>query len=187
MDLQSSMAGFWHFGFILLAITGVYALVTQVFGISILPGVILRGRKHSTARTPPRSFSPENKPTTSPASASNYNSALPPQRRHALADLSYEAAPWRNVSENEVRQNLLPMSANYKTSPSDKYTPTGFSVGEIKGLGDFPDYATLSGVPLPSPYPEFDISKALPRPYRPFRWAYHQTMCMYRDLASHCM
>jgi hypothetical protein len=175
------MENLWHVGLILIAITGVYTFVTQVFGISISPGVILRGRKHSTARTPPRSFSPDNKPATSPASLSDYNNAMPPQRRHALAELKYEAAPWRDVNEEEVRQNLLPMSANYKMSPSDKYTPMGFSVGEIKGLGNFPDYATLSGVPLPSPYREFDISKALPRPYRPFRWAYHQTMCMYRD------
>ena len=50
---------------------------------------------------------------------------------------------------------------------------------EIKALGDFPDYEALSGVPLPEPYKEFDIKTALPRPYRPFRWQYHQTMCEY--------
>lgn len=180
MDLLPSMENLWHFGLILIA-AGVYAIITRAFRISIFTGVALRGRKHSTARTPPRSFSPDKKSGTSSASPSNYNSALPPQRRHALADLNCEAAPWCDVSEEEVRQNLLSISANYKTSPSDKYSPMGFSVGEIKGLGDFPDYATLSGVPLPNPYPEFDISKALPRPYRPFRWAYHQTMCMSRD------
>lgn len=58
-------------------------------------------------------------------------------------------------------------------------TVCGFSVDEIKALEDFPDYAELSGVSLPTPYPEFDIEKALPRPYRPFRWAYHQTICKF--------
>lgn len=59
----------------------------------------------------------------------------------------------------------------------NKYTPTGFSTDEIKTLGDFPAYDILSGVPLPEPYEEFQAEKAVPRPYRPFRWAYHQTMC----------
>ena len=31
---------------------------------------------------------------------------------------------------------------------------------------------------MPQPYHGFDIDKARSRPYRPFRWAYHQTMCM---------
>jgi hypothetical protein len=43
----------------------------------------------------------------------------------------------------------------------------------------FPDYASLSGIPLPKAYLGFNITRALPRPYRPFRWVYHQTMCMY--------
>jgi hypothetical protein len=51
---------------------------------------------------------------------------------------------------------------------------------EIQELQDFPDYAALSGIALPDPYLEFDIKKAMPRPYRPFRWAYHQTMCRSR-------
>jgi hypothetical protein len=44
-------------------------------------------------------------------------------------------------------------------------------------MGDFPAYDILSGIPLPEPYVNFDPAKAVPRPYRPFRWAYHQTMC----------
>lgn len=39
------------------------------------------------------------------------------------------------------------------------------------------DYFKLSGVPPPTPLPDFDVDKAKARPYRPFRWAYHQTMC----------
>lgn len=70
------------------------------------------------------------------------------------------------------------MTADYRESRESLYTPTGFSIAEIKALGDFPDYAALSGIPLPEVYEGFEIEKALPRPYRPFRWAYHQTMCM---------
>lgn len=58
-------------------------------------------------------------------------------------------------------------------------TATGFTQEAIDKLGDFPDYASLSGVPLPSQYEgKFDISKARARPYRPLRWAYHQTMSL---------
>jgi hypothetical protein len=71
------------------------------------------------------------------------------------------------------------MTADYMTCEDERYTPTGFSVTEIKALGDFPDYAKLSGVPLPQEYPEFNIDTALARPYRPFRWGYHQTMCTF--------
>lgn len=177
MDLLPSIGSLWVIGSIVIAGTGILITLAQIFSIPILPILTPRGRKLSTARTPPRSFSPDKKPATSAASSSNHASILPPQRRHALKDLRCAAAPWRDVSEDQVRRNLLPMSADYRTSPSDKYTPMGFSVKEIEGLAEFPDYATLSGVPLPSPYPEFDIAKALPRPYRPFRWAYHQTMC----------
>lgn len=42
---------------------------------------------------------------------------------------------------------------------------------------EFPDHFARSGVPLPNPVPDdFDIDKAKPRPYRPFRWDYHQNM-----------
>jgi hypothetical protein len=57
------------------------------------------------------------------------------------------------------------------------FTPCGLSMKEIKALENFPDYTKFSGVPLPKPYPKFNIRKALPRPYRPIRWGYHQTMC----------
>jgi hypothetical protein len=121
---------------------------------------------------------------TSPASPSNYNDSLPPLRREALKEAakSLPAGKWdiftdREVGEGDVKRGILPFTADFNTSGGNKYTPTGFSVDEIRALGDFPDYATLSGVPLPSPYPEFNIDKAIPRPYRPYRWSYHQTMC----------
>ncbi|PFH49110.1 hypothetical protein AMATHDRAFT_76391 [Amanita thiersii Skay4041] len=40
------------------------------------------------------------------------------------------------------------------------------------------NYAQLTGVPLPRPLPNFDVTKAVPRPYRPFRWEYHQTLSL---------
>ena len=46
------------------------------------------------------------------------------------------------------------------------------------GWHRLPDYAKLTGVPVPRPLYHFDIDRAKPRPYRPFRWEYHQTMCM---------
>ncbi|KAM6493012.1 Protein of unknown function (DUF3445) domain containing protein [Amanita muscaria] len=43
---------------------------------------------------------------------------------------------------------------------------------------DWSDYAQLSGFPLPRPLPDFQVDAAKPRPYRPFRWEYHQTMSL---------
>lgn len=41
-----------------------------------------------------------------------------------------------------------------------------------------PDYAKLTGVPAPKPLPNFDLDTAKSRPYRPFRWEYHQNMSL---------
>jgi len=71
-------------------------------------------------------------------------------------------------------------SANFHlTSPLSprSNSPLGLSQEKVESLGDFPDYSRLSGVPLPQPYHDFDINKAKPRPYRPLKWVYHQTMC----------
>lgn len=84
------------------------------------------------------------------------------------------------IDEELFQKSQIPITADYREVEGNNYLPAGFSVDEIKALGDFPDYAELSGVPLPEPYREFDIDKALPRPYRPFRWKYHQTMCKSR-------
>ncbi|KAL4961837.1 heme-dependent oxidative N-demethylase family protein [Aspergillus stella-maris] len=138
----------------------------------------LRTRRTSSSQTPPRSISPEKKAPTS----TNPVDILPPQRRHALSALLPNRS-YKDVSEEEVRANIFPMTADfrdYTTQDQEKqlYTPTGFSTADLEALGNFPDYATLSGVPLPEKYEGFDIEKALPRPYRPFRWAYHQTMSL---------
>lgn len=165
-------------GLFLIAVSAVYTILYRMPGKSIFNRISLRGRKNSGAKTPPRSFSPDKKEAKSTTSPPTYNHALPPSRRAAMLQLKEATIPWHEMNEAEMQKNMLPMTADYRSSPGKLYTPTGFSVDDIKSLGDFPDYATLSGVPLPSPYPEHDIDKATPRPYRPFRWAYHQTMCM---------
>ena len=49
--------------------------------------------------------------------------------------------------------------------------------GKLSGKRRLPDYSKLTGFPAPKPIHHFDIDSAKPRPYRPFRWAYHQNMC----------
>ena len=113
-----------------------------------------------------------------------YKDTLPPSRRLALADLTdsrFSVGGKSGKGLSELPHNTdkaLPDNCNVLAPQYKKYsTPTGFTVEEIKALGNFPDYATLSGVPLPAPYTNFDIKTAMSRPYRPFRWSYHQTMC----------
>lgn len=146
---------------------------------------IHRGRRTSSSGTPPRSLSPEKKvPNNNPPPA-EYKDILPPSARENLAQAA-KTSPHaqkdklvgRTVDEAEVRKGLIHLTADYRACSPSTYTPSGFSVQEIKALGDFPDYAELSGVPLPEHYKEFKIETALPRPYRPFRWAYHQTMAL---------
>ncbi|KAJ5223626.1 hypothetical protein N7468_008168 [Penicillium chermesinum] len=176
MDLlPNSPESIWKLGIVLIIAIGAY-LTTSRSSIPVLRRLSLRGRRDSTAKTPPRSLSPDNKRSTSPPES--YSHVLPPHRRESLLQLQAHCFRWRNVTEAEVRQNILPMTADYMTSPGNLYTPTGFTVEQVKTLGDFPDYATLCGVPLPNPYPEHNIEKALPRPFRPFRWTYHQTMSL---------
>jgi hypothetical protein len=134
-------------------------------------------RRVSGAKTPPRSLSPSKKQVQGLADV-NYVDTLPPSRRQALADMN--GFPTLDSLEQlpaTWTKQMVPLKTSYMEADDDMYMPCGFSIKDIKILGDFPDYATLSGVPLPQPYPEFDINKALPRPYRPFRWSYHQTMC----------
>ncbi len=123
----------------------------------------------------------------SSASCTNldYVTAFPPSRRCVLQELAEKAVevqskipPGVEPSPEFLVKNILPTTRAYSLdNETPKYTPTGFSTAEIKAMGDFPAYDILSGVPLPEPYENFDPAKALPRPYRPFRWAYHQTMC----------
>ncbi|KAK4502918.1 hypothetical protein PRZ48_006345 [Zasmidium cellare] len=138
--------------------------------------------------TPPRDLSakaqglpPNEKPSTSPT----YEDVFPPSRRHILAELPNDALKGPGKSGKQLGQqppSYSKLTPDKDTPTIDQYkdhvTATGFTVEEIRRLGDFPDYAALSGVPAPEPYEDFDINKAVPRPYRPFRWAYHQTMSL---------
>lgn len=104
---------------------------------------------------------------------------FPPSRRHTLADLKLKGttAPYVVPSPDVLRRRAVPSTRTADWDANDFYTPTGFSTQDIRALGRFPDYSVLTGVRYPKPYgPQFDISKAVFRPFRPFRWSYHQTM-----------
>lgn len=141
-------------------------------------------RRDTESLTPPRSLSPEKNGLPPKEKMPDYSDVFPPSRRTALAELKSDclSGPGRSAKElSETEPDYskrVPDNESLNTEVvSQLYTPTGFSVEEIRRLGDFPDYATLSGVPLPAEYVGFDVNKAKPRPYRPLRWAYHQTMC----------
>ncbi|KAL8797260.1 MAG: hypothetical protein Q9182_007214 [Xanthomendoza sp. 2 TL-2023] len=150
--------------------------------LSSWTSITSRDRRTSSSKTPPRSLSPQKKPPSNVPPPVHYKDIFPPWRREALSiarkDTCLDAA--YEIPECLVRENLIPFTADYRTckSPATTYTPMGFSLSEITSLGDFADYAELSDVPLPEPYHEFQIETALPRPYRPLRWGYHQTMAL---------
>lgn len=130
-------------------------------------------------------LSSEEKKTASPLPKNDYRDIFPPSGREALLKLGEKLPLARRqkiragqIDQAEFRKDLMSMRADYRECGPSSFTPTGISIEEIDALQDFPDYAELSGVPLPKPYQEFKIETALPRPYRPFRWVYHQTMCI---------
>ena len=148
---------------------------------------ISRGRRTSTSKTPPRSLTPEKKVPNNAPPPNGYKDIFPPSSR---GNLPVWTRSWTSIfgtfkrSENGdtnqelLKKNIIPWEADYRICSSSTYTPMEITIGEVKALGDFPNYSKLSGVPLPEAYKEFEIERAIARPYRPFRWAYHQTMCM---------
>ncbi|EFQ34303.1 hypothetical protein CGRA01v4_03873 [Colletotrichum graminicola] len=108
----------------------------------------------------------------------SYVNSFPPPQRPKLVELGSQYANVEEVDLATATKPLLKLDADYRTASPNEFNFSGFSIADIKSLGDFPDYATLSGVPLPSPLTGFNVDKAVPRPYRPFRWAYHQTMSL---------
>jgi hypothetical protein len=171
-----------------LTFVGVVFAISSVIYITLNPKrrniVLDRLRfprlKTNGALTPPRSVSPGKNAT----SQAGNDELFPPHRRESLAELPSNAMKGPGKSAKELSQmppdysKLTPDKAVCNTDEFLNYTTaTGFTVEEIRRLGDFPDYATLSGIPLPNAYKEFDIKSALPRPYRPYRWPYFQTMC----------
>ncbi|KAI4276639.1 MAG: hypothetical protein L6R38_005600 [Xanthoria sp. 2 TBL-2021] len=141
-------------------------------------------RPTSSSITPPRSVSPDKKAPVNAPPPADYKDIFPPWRRESLTiarkDECLDAVS--EIPEFLVKEGLIPFTADYRSckSPATTYTPMGISLSEVASLGDFTDYAELSGVPLPEPYQEFKIESALPRPYRPLRWGYHQTMSLNR-------
>lgn len=171
MDVSTISDNIWWAGAFAAVLTGLYLALNRPQSKSIFSR--MSRRRPSISETPPRSISPEKKPGN--PESPNYKTVLPPQRRGALDKILSEV---QDVKEEEVLRHILPMDTNHETCQEQKYTPTGFSVQEVRELGDFPNYAELSGVPMPQPYYEFDVDKALAKLYRPFRWVYHQTMCI---------
>lgn len=166
MDVSKVTDNLWLIFLVAVALTGLCLALDKLQG-GLISRMRLRNGRLSTPGTS-QPTSPEKQKTNLPAT---YQNVLPPQRRKAL--------PLPDISSEEILQHILPMSMDYTICQETKiYTPTGFSIQEIRDLGDFPDYTKLSGVPMPQAYTEFNIDTALPRPYRPFRWPYHQTMGM---------
>lgn len=104
----------------------------------------------------------------------DFSTQFPPSQRHSLGDSPL--AHTNAKTDQRMSLQLLPISADYRLADPSLHIFSGFSVGEIKSMGNFPDYAKLSGVPLPAALKEFSVDTAMPRPYRPFRWPYFQTM-----------
>lgn len=152
----------------------------------IVKRLYLRRRRRSSVGTPPRSVSPEKKvPSNATPKADEYVTTFPPSQREILQGLKQSLPPKQRKAlgdltfdQDKFERSLLGWEEDYRSADASKYVYSGFSIQEVKALGDFPDYATLSEVPLPQAYDAFDVDKALPRPYRPFRWAYHQTMSL---------
>lgn len=144
-----------------------------------------RYRRISSSNTPPRSLSPDKKPPVNMPPPVDYRDIYPPSRRETLSKVAEslpagqrEKLQGCEVDSSIFRKGIIPFTADYRECGPSTYTPMQISIEEVQALGDFPNYAELSGVPLPEAYKEFGIDTAIPRPYRPFRWAYHQTMCM---------
>lgn len=181
---------FWA-AIVILLCTVSYLSLDQKQREVVLARLSLRRRRPSSADTPPRSFSPTQQskvkevPSNALPTTNEYVNSFPESRRHVLADLATRLSVSArsklgdlSFDERRFPNSLLGWEEDYREADPAKFSYAGFSVQEIKALGDFPDYTTLSGVPLPEAYQGFDVDKAKPRPYRPFRWAYHQTMSL---------
>ncbi|KAK8118062.1 uncharacterized protein PG998_006343 [Apiospora kogelbergensis] len=162
-------------------VVGPYPALSLGVFIAVLVGLgytFIKGRR-STISVPP---SPTYRKNVH-AKADPYPSSVvfPPSRRSAVAQLlppSKLAKKQTSIDVPELRSKQLPTTHTQDLDRPDQYTPTGISTQEIKAMGAFPDYSVLSGVPYPKPCPSFDITKAAFRPFRPFRWTYHQTMAV---------
>lgn len=159
----------------LLAVLSAGLLVSRRQGIIALRFLPHRSSSAYPAAAVSETYKPKHDPRLGDAA-----SVFPPLRRTALAQLLPPAATATRRPEPtpaELRARQLPTTRTPDLARDGQLTPTGLTTEEIRALGPFPDYAALSGVPAPQPVgPDFDIAKAVFRPFRPFRWAYHQTM-----------
>ncbi|KAG4031535.1 hypothetical protein MFRU_009g03050 [Monilinia fructicola] len=180
------------FGVMVFLLTGLAFSYTQSWHKSLLSNFHIQHRRASTSATPPRSLSPSKKTaeksSNSTSNAPTYYDAFPPSRRSTLAQVARKIPPRfgivltsSNPSIEHMAKNKLSMTQSYTLGfETPKYTPMGFSTQELNAMGDFPPYDILTGVPLPQPYEGFNPKTALPRPYRPMRWQYHQTMSLHK-------
>jgi len=176
---------------IAFCLTTIVLLLSQRQRDVLLSRFRLRGRRTSSAKTPPRSLSPNEAPVSAALTANEWLDTFAPTQREALVQAAKSLPPKQRkkiateqVSQDVLKESIMPFTADYTKCDGSRYTATGLSIDEIKALGNFPDYAELSGVPLPDAYTDFNIETAMPRPYRPFRWAYYQTMCKPRSCSA---
>lgn len=153
--------------------------IALILGVLLLSAAAIIGYIKSTKKQhgkPLPSFS--EKPVASKSQEISYQKVFPPSQRQQLSQLGPKFAGAKDIDLSTLpTSRIVKLNDDVSKCSDSLYNFSGFSVKDIRLLGRFPDYATLSGVPLPSPLPNFDITKAKPRPYRPFRWPYHQTMC----------
>jgi hypothetical protein len=160
----------------LQALGSVAVLGLAIFGLVVL--ILLRGERllpKSASRKPQGTEDTKDEK----ADQSNPLNVFPPSRRAALLKLlpsSKLGTPDTEIQVKTLRENQIPTTKVQPLNEKDLFTATSLLTQEIKALGRFPDYSVLSGVPHPTPAPSFDITKATFRPFRPFRWTYHQTM-----------
>ncbi|KJK74589.1 hypothetical protein H634G_10118 [Metarhizium anisopliae BRIP 53293] len=112
--------------------------------------------------------------------STNYSNVFPPSQRKLVACIGADVGAGDASSSNPSQhpELVLGLEEDYRLASPSRIVFSGFSVGEIRSLGSFPDYAALSEVPLPRAANDFDIATARPRPYRPLRWPYNQTMAI---------
>lgn len=139
--------------------------------VLLLLGLIVRFVKGKSSAPAPNSSKPNEKYP--------WLLQFPPSRRHTLADLKLKGStgPYTTPTPEVLSRLAIPSTSTPDWDKDNQFTPTGFSTQDLRALGRFPDYSVITGTRYPKPYGDhFDIKKAVFRPFRPFRWSYHQTM-----------
>lgn len=151
-----------------------FSLAACAFVLLIL-GLLVRFAKGKSAITP----TTKKNSSKTPNEKYPWLLQFPPSRRHTLADLKLKnsTAPYTTPSPDVLSRLAIPSTSTPDWDKDNQWTPTGFSTQDLRAMGRFPDYSVITGTRYPKPYGDhFDIKKAVFRPFRPFRWSYHQTM-----------